>query len=185
MGFWQAWRERQLWKAAAERYADAAWGEPAGADVAWLARAATGGDEDHARWELRYCRRALAVLVAERDALDDRTGAAVSRAMLQRVHGDRTVPAERVAIAERQFSTRLSRFREAIRDRAAGPLAGRLAQTLLAVAGAKPGAAADPAATALVERYWAAAQAELRERFGAARLPEHVRPSEAVGGARR
>ena len=115
------------------------------------------------------------------------TGAAVSHAMLQRVHADRTVPPERVAIAERQFSTRLSRFREAIRDRGAGPLAGRLAQTLLTVAGGVPGAPAAPAdatATTLVEGYWAAAQAELRERFGAARLPEHVRPSEAAGGPR-
>lgn len=184
VGVWQAWRERQQLRAAAERYAAAAWTEPSESDVAWLSAVATGGDDDRARWELRYCRRSLAVLVAERDALDDRTGAAVSHAMLQRVHADRTVPPERVAIAERQFGTRLARFREAIRDRSAGPLGGRLAQALLVVAGGGS-SAVDPTATGLVEGYWAAARAELRDCFGAAQLPEGARPSEAAGGTRR
>ena len=185
MSFWQAWRERRALRSGAEAYARAAWAEPEDADVRWLAGHATGGDEDHARWELRYCRRALALLAAERDALDDRTGAEVSHAMLARLHGDRSVDPERLPIAERQFNARLGRYREALRER--GPrLPERFAAALLTAAsgGTVPGPA-DPRLLAVVEGYWAQAQHQLQECFGTARLPEHVRPSEAVGEGNR
>ena len=60
-------------RAALAYVADAS-SEPDESDVAWLTAAAGDGDTDRARWELRYARRAFALLVAERDALDDRTG---------------------------------------------------------------------------------------------------------------
>ena len=60
--------------------------EPGPDDVDWLATRATRGDIDHARWELRYLRRALGVLVAQRDSLDDRTPSEVLRALLHRMH---------------------------------------------------------------------------------------------------
>ena len=55
--------------------------EPDAADVEWLAATATRGDLDHARWELRYARRALGLITAQRDALDDRTASIVARAI--------------------------------------------------------------------------------------------------------
>ena len=38
--------------------------EPAASEVEWLSQVATRGDTDHARWELRYLRRSVGVLVA-------------------------------------------------------------------------------------------------------------------------
>ena len=185
MSFWQAWRERRALREAADAYARAAWAEPADADVRWLAALATGGDEDHARWELRYCRRVLALLTAERDALDDSTGAAVAHALVDRLHRDRTVAAERVPMAERQFNARLTRYREAQRERGTGTPGERLASVLLAVAGGGQAGAVDSRAVTLVESYAAAARERLRATFGVAQLPEHVRPSEAAVGDRR
>ena len=186
MSFWEAWRDRRALRGAAETYTRAAWSEPDDADVRWLADLATGGDEDHARWELRYCRRALALVTAEREALDDRTVSAVAHALVERLHRDRSVAAERVPMAERQFNLRLTRYRDALRERGAGGPSERLASALLAVAGGgHPVATVDPRATALVESFVAAAREQLRTCFGVAQLPEHVRPSEAALGTRR
>jgi hypothetical protein len=58
---------------AALTYVQEASVEPDEADVQWLASIVRDGDDDRARWELRYARRASALLVAEREALDDAT----------------------------------------------------------------------------------------------------------------
>ena len=55
----------------------------------------------------------FALLVAERDALDDRTGSLVAREMRQALQMDRSVAAGMVAVAERQFNQRLISFRTA------------------------------------------------------------------------
>ena len=68
LGDWQADRERRRRAAAFVRTLHQ---EPDPSDVAWLARFITAGDSDHAAWELRYARRALGFLVAQRDAPDD------------------------------------------------------------------------------------------------------------------
>lgn len=184
MSFWDAWRERRALRDAAELYARAAWAEPEDADVRWLAEMATGRDEDHARWELRYCRRAVALLVAEREALDDRTAAAVAHALVERLHRDRTVAVERVPMAERQFNVRLTRYRDALRERGGTP-AERVAAALLAVShGGQPVDRVDGRAAELVGAYTDAARERLRACFGVAQLPEHVRPSEAILGDR-
>ena len=73
---WRAERELQR-KAAA--YVTTLFREPEPADVDWLNQTATRGDVDHARWELRYARRALGLIAAQRDALD-RYGAAIGEA---------------------------------------------------------------------------------------------------------
>ena len=176
-----AWRSRQ----AADRFADAAWAEPTDVDVVWLARHVTGGDEDHARWELRYLRRALAQLVAERDGLDDRTGVLVSQALSGRLSRDRSVAPERLAVAERQYNQRLSRYRETLRERGGGALPTRLAGTLVQLAAPGRGAGAEDTHLAeLVARELGASAERLRETFGVAALPDDVRPSEAAGGSR-
>src|SRR5258708_38733938 len=118
--------------------------EPAAADIDWLATDATRGDVDHAQWELRYLRRALGILVAQRDALDDRTPSEALRALLHRMHKDRNVDGELVELAERQFNARLSAYRDAFTSRGQGPAATRVAQNLLAFSGG-PIRADDPA----------------------------------------
>src|SRR5436305_13394627 len=116
-------------------YAAALMREPAAADVDWLTASATRGDVDHALWELRYLRRAIGVLVAQRDALDDRTPSEVLRALLHRMHKDPNVDAALRDLAERQFNARLSAYRDAFTLRGHGTPALRVAQNLLAFAG--------------------------------------------------
>lgn len=181
MSLWDAWKASRQVRRAAERYALESWQEPSEEDVRWLAREVAAGDEDHARWELRYLRRALAQLVAERDGFDDRTGAAVATALADRLRGDRGVAQERMAMAERQSNVRLSRYRETLRERGPGPLPGRLALALVQLAApGRPVRDEEPELAALVERELLAAQERLRDIFGVAALPDDVRPSDAL-----
>src|SRR5205085_553047 len=80
--------------------------EPSSADVEWLSRVATRGDVDHARWELRYLRRSVGILIAQRDALDDRTPSEVLRALLHRLQKDPYVDDTLRELAEPQFNVR-------------------------------------------------------------------------------
>lgn len=157
--------------------------EPADADVAWLAGVATHGDDDHARWELRYARRAIGLLVAQRDALDDHTGSLVAEALSAAFETDQRIDRERFDLVERQFNARLSAYRDALAARGASATA-RLGQTLLAFSG---GAFRDiddtvRRAAEILGGYEREANEALRAVFGVATLPEHVPPS-AVGGA--
>ena len=160
-------------------YADALMAEPSTDDVEWLARVATRGDADHARWELRYLRRAMGILVAQRDALDDRTHSQVLRALVKRMDRDRNVDVELRELAERQFNARLSAYRDAFTSRGHGTPAVRLAQNLLAFSGG-PIRGADPVVlrgAELVAAYLADANEALRRSFGTAELPEDLPPS--------
>ena len=76
--------DRALLRKSAE-FASVLMAEPAPSEVEWLASVATRGDVDHARWELRYLRRAVGILIAQRDALDDRTPSEALRALLHRI----------------------------------------------------------------------------------------------------
>ena len=80
-------------------------------------RRATRGDADHAAWELRYLRRALGILVAQRDALDDRTPSEVLRTLASRMARDPNVDGELRELADRQFNARLSAYRDAFTSR--------------------------------------------------------------------
>lgn len=177
------WRaERQL-QQKARRYVQLIGAEPAESDVAWLAATATGGDEDHARWELRYARAAIGLLVAQRDALDDRTASVVSQALGERFETDERIDRDRRDLAGRQFNARLSAYRDASGARAADPGA-RLGQTLLAFAGGViRNAAANERAGRIVSEYEREAWETLRSVFGAAALPELVPPSALAGKA--
>ena len=153
--------------------------EAAELDVDWLSTVATRGDRDHAQWELRYLRRALGVLVAQRDALDDRTPSEVLRALLHRMQKDHNVDGELIELAERQFNARFSAYRDAFSTRGHGTPAIRVAQNLLAFSGG-PIRADDPAVkrgTALVSEYLNASNAALQASFGKAQMPEDVQPS--------
>jgi hypothetical protein len=154
--------------------------EPSPLNVEWLSVNATRGDEDHARWELRYVRRALGVLVAQRDSLDDRTPSAVLRALADRMERDPHVDGELRELSERQFNARLSAYRDAFMSRGIGTPALRVAQNLLAFAGG-PIRADDPVVkhgATLVSEYVQWANEKLREAFGTPALPDDVAPSQ-------
>lgn len=157
--------------------------DPSPADVAWLAAAATKGDDDHATWELRYARRALGLLVAQQDALDDRTGSAVARAVTQGFATDPAIDPKMVDVAVAQFNARLSAYRDIVQTRGGAPTPVRLGQMLLAFAGGPIGK--DPEsvrhAGEILAGYLDEASTALQAAFGRAVLPEDQPPS-AVGG---
>jgi hypothetical protein len=126
--------DRALLRKSAE-FASVLMAEPASSDVEWLSSVATRGDVDHARWELRYLRRSIGILVAQRDALDDRTPSEVLRALLHRMQKDANVDPSLRELAERQFNARLGAYRDAFTSRGHGTPALRLAQNMLAFAG--------------------------------------------------
>jgi hypothetical protein len=161
-------------------YASALMQEPSPADVEWLAANATRGDADHARWELRYLRRGIGILVTQRDALDDRTASEVLRALGERMAKDPNVDAELRGLADRQFNARLGAYRDAFTARGQGSPALRVAQNLLAFAGG-PIRAHDPIVqrgAGLVTEHITWAGEMLRDTFGQAELPEDVAPSQ-------
>ena len=147
--------------------------EPLPADVTWLAGVATRGDMDHAAWELRYLRRAVGLLVAQRDALDDRTHVQVLRALMRRMARDPRVDTDLLELAARQFDARLSAYRDAFTSRGHGTPATRVAQNLLAFAGG-PIRGADPAvahAATLVTHALGECNEALRDCFTTAPVP--------------
>jgi hypothetical protein len=183
MALFQKWRAaRQLQRKAGQFVAELVI-EPSPDDVAWLAKVATRGDEDHARWELRYARRAIGLLVAQRDALDDRTGSVVARALSEAFENDERIGRDRRHLAERQFNARLSAYRDAMGARVPDS-AVRLGQTLLAFSG---GSFRDVDENVrrggdLLGEYGKEANEALRSVFGTAVLPEHIPPSALAGG---
>ncbi len=155
--------------------------EPCDADVDWLADAAANGDRDHALWELRYARLALAVLTAQRDALDDRTGSDVVAALGETLLTDSRVDPGMYELAQKQLNDRLSAYREALSVRGGKVGSGeRLGRVLLAFAsdGARSAGAPLPRAVELISSYITEANDALRTIYGAVSLPDHLAPSE-------
>lgn len=187
MRFWREWREDQALRRRAASYVGTLAAEPDGGDVRWLAAFDPAGDEDHARWELRYARRVVGLLVAERDALDDRTASVVGRALSVALRFDPRVAADKLPIAESQLNARLAAYGDALRDRRGeDPTASRLGRTLLTFTAPIGVAAASPEAIArageLLSRYLVEANEALRSAFGAASLPDDLPPSAVVSG---
>lgn len=163
---------------AVQAYVADASSEPDEADVEWLASIVGDGDMDRARWEFRYARRAFALLVAERDALDDRTGSLVAREMRQALQLDRSVAAGMVGLAERQLNQRLAYFRAAFSERSSSePTDVRLARVFLERLGVRDVLSNVPRASAIARRYIEASQDALRAAFGVAVVPEDQPPS--------
>ena len=182
MVFFREWRAARQLQRKAEQFVAQVIAEPSPSDVAWLATSATKGDEDHARWELRYARRAMGLLVAQRDALDDRTGSLVAAALGDAFQRDDRVGTDRRELAERQFNARLSAYRDAMGARISDASA-RLGQTLLAFAGGSFKDVDDNVRRAgnVVDGYAKEANEALRSVFGTATLPENVPPSALAG----
>lgn len=178
---WRAERDRRR-KATA--FVGALFREPDDADVDWLARTATRGDVDHARWELRYARRALGLITAQRDALDDRTASIVAREIAESLGRDANIAADMAETAERQFNARLSAYRDGLAAKAGAPTHVRMGQTLFAFAGGSFTRQDENIvrAGALLASYLTEANEALRTNFGTAALPETVPPSALLGG---
>ena len=176
---WRAERELQR-KAAA--FVAALFREPDPGDAEWLARTATRGDLDHARWELRYARRALGLIAAQRDALDDRTASIVAREIAESFDRDRNIAAGMLETAERQFNARLSAYRDGLAARGGTATPIRMGQTLIAFAGGSFRQQDENVVRAgeLLGSYLAEANEALRGAFGVAALPEHLPPSAVV-----
>lgn len=182
--FFAEWRQQRRLRQNAAAYVHTLLTEPDQSDVSWLAERATAGDVDRARWELRYARRALGLLTAQRDALDDRTGSIVAREIGESWSADRNVAAGMRHVAERQFNARLRGIAEAIAARASNePTAARLGRALLAAAGAPHPTSEDVAhAGGIAARYLEQANESLRASFGTASLPENLPPSALRSG---
>jgi hypothetical protein len=178
--FWRRWRDDRARRLQASIYVATLLAEPSVGDVRWLAEGVTRGDEDHARWELRYARRAAGLLAAQRDALDDRTASLVSAALARAWRRDPQVAVERRDIAARQFNTRLAAYADALAERGGRETTGaRLARVMLGFAGRlDPSPAEISAAGERLAKYLAEASDALRSAFGAAALPDDVAPSE-------
>lgn len=180
MGFFSEWRDERTRRRRAAAYANAMHSEPEDGAVEWLAQVGTGGDTDHARWELRYARRAIGLLVSHRDALDDRTPSLVARSLADCFARDRRIDPAKREVAERQFNVRLRAYREAM-DRRERPVATseRLAEMMLAFAGqvAIAGDERVRQGAGILGSYMSEAHEALRREFGEASLPEDVLPS--------
>ncbi|HEU4642833.1 MAG TPA: hypothetical protein VFS44_10305 [Gemmatimonadaceae bacterium] len=187
MAFWDEWRVSRDLRARAGAFVASLCVEPAEGDVAWLAASAAGGDADHARWELRYARRALGLLAAQRDALDDRTASVVARALGEALARDPAIAPGKLRVAERQLNARLRAYGEALANRAGAGSGWHLGRTLLEFAGHRDAVPPELVARAseILSHYLAEANASLRERFGSAALPEHEVPSSIARSARR
>jgi hypothetical protein len=179
MAFFARWKAERALQRKASLFVDALFREPELSDVEWLSQTATRNDVDHARWELRYARRALGLIAAQRDALDDRTASIVARAISEAFGRDQNIAARMVDTSERQFNARLSAYRDGLAAKAGAPTAIRMGQTLFAFAGGsfnKQDANIIRAGD-LLGAYLAEANEALRKSFGVPVLPHLVAPS--------
>lgn len=171
-------RDAEHRRRAVQAYVADASTEPDEANVQWLASIIGDGDIDRARWEFRYARRAFALLVAERDALDDRTGSLVAREIRLALQMDRSIAAGMVGLAERQLNQRLAYFRSAFSERSAAETTeARLARVFLDRLGVRDVSGNVGRASAIIRGYIEASQAALRTAFGVAAVPEDQPPS--------
>lgn len=164
----------------AASYVRALHADPTPADTTWLAHVAAGGDVDHAAWEWRYARRAVGLLVAQRDSLDDLTPSLVAQELTEALGRDPHVAVGMLPLADRQFNERLAAYRDALASRSGEATGVRLARILLAFTGTVRPRPDDLArAGETLARYVEEASSALALAFGSPTLPEDVPPSAA------
>jgi hypothetical protein len=152
----------------AERYVRALELPLPDAERAWLL--ALGVPSDVARREVTWAVRAVGLIVASRDALDDQTVADVTHAL------------DRVTVADAGWADRWGQYSEAHDTRGTGDsVARRLARVMLAGAGAADSPDAVESAAAFLTRQRVRLNGELGQAFGVAQLPEDRPPSAARG----
>lgn len=184
MGSWSAQQVEREWERRSASYVSSLMTEPEPDAVDHLA-ALGDGDADHARWELRYLRRAVGLLTAGRDALDDRTASMVGQALAKAVELDPSAAPSMRVVSASHFNVRLRAYRDLMGQRgAARTPVGRIGEALVGFAGGRgaPDEAAWPAS-------WVASELErcnaaLRQEFGTVDLPDDVAPSALVSPRR-
>ena len=144
-------------------------------DADWLTSIAPAASETLITRELQFARRAIGLIVAERDALDDRTASDVAHQLASVVN----LEARRDADAGRAWSERWRAYTGALAARGSSEApAARLARVMLAATGIEsPTTDELLRATQYVVSVRAVANEALRTAFGAASLPEDIRPS--------
>ena len=170
-GEWRAARERRQ---RASSYLATLLPEASSADVDWLSMV-SASDSSVARRELSFARRAIGLLVAERDALDDRTASDVAHELADVIRAE----ARRQPDAGRIWAERWRAYSAAITTRGgAESPAARIARVLLAGAGLEsPNQEQLLRATQWVLSARSHANEALRSAFGVATLPEDIKPS--------
>jgi len=168
-------REQRRRQAAAEQYLAALLRPLEADDVRWLQECAGLGREQVQR-ELLFAQRAIGLIVAERDALDDQTAADVAHAI------DATVAKESRAYQDpaAEWVDHWLEYHEAlaIRGRAEPPMR-RIARVLLRRVGvSEPGSPQLVRAVGIVTRHRHAANEALAAAFGVVDLPEDRVPSD-------
>ena len=177
MSKWSTQQQEREWERRASSFVSTLMTEPEPAAVDRLA--AVGDlDADHARWDLRYLRRAVGLLIAGRDSLDDRTASMVGQALAKAVEHDPSAAPAMRAISSAQFNARLRLYRDLMGQRGASrtPVA-QIGEALVGFAGGRPGNDQSAWAAGWVAAELDRANEALRQEFGAADLPEDVAPS--------
>jgi len=173
MGFWREWQVARDRRRSVAKYLGQVLREPDEAQVRWLASLPI--DPTAAMRELRYARRAVGLIVADRDALDDRTAAEVAHLLAPVIATESRQSPE----SGRVWSERWRAYTTALAVRgSAEPPAARLARVLLDGVGvSSPSPAVLHQATEIIQEHRAALNEALRAAFGDAALPEDVPPS--------
>lgn len=173
MGLWADWQASRARKHRVEVYLNHLTREAEAPSQAWLT-AACGSAAVAAR-ELAFARRAIGLIVAERDALDDQTAADVAHHLAPAVAAE----ARRNAETGRLWVERWRSYTAALAVRGSQDTpAARLARVLLEGAGVShPSVDQVAVGTTFVQETRAALNEQLRAAFGAASLPEDIRPS--------
>jgi len=145
------------------------------ADVEWLSKIAEGRSAALATRELEFARRALGLIVAERDALDDRTASDVAHELAAVIGSE----GRRDSEAGRAWSERWRAYTGALAARgSAESPAARLARVMLAGVGKEaPTHEQLVRGTQYILAVRSAANEALITAYGSASLPEDVRPS--------
>lgn len=168
---WKAARERR--QRATNYLATLLPDAPAG-EIEWFTTV-SGFDRDVVKRELRLARRAIGLIVAERDALDDRTASDVAHVLADEIRSE----GRHDALLGRTWAERWRAFSGALTARGvADAPATRLGRVLLAALGID---APTSEQLAHVAQWVVASRTEaneaLRAAFGVASLPEDVKPS--------
>ncbi len=172
MGLWTEWQAARERRRRVESYVGRMLREPDQGTVAMLESVAGGSV---ARRELRFALLAIGLIVAERDALDDQTAADVSHYLQPELAAE----ARRDPDVGKLWPDRWRAYTAAmaLRGSPESP-AVRLARVLLEGAGIHtPSAEQVAQGTRFVQENRTALNEALRAVFGAASLPEDVRPS--------
>jgi hypothetical protein len=169
---WKAARERRQ---RASNYLAALLHDARHEDREWFRSIANGRADDSVSRELRLARRAIGLIVAERDALDDRTASDVAHLLADVIRSE----TRQDSSTGRVWAERWRGYSAALTARGVPEApAARLARVLLEAIGIdSPPRDLHAKATQWVLSTRSEANEALRAAFGVASLPDDVKPS--------